>query len=40
MTAPKNAHVIDAVYFADMMYKGVDTDEKNFKWFSKLSKEE
>ena len=36
---PKNAHVIDAVYFPDMMYKGVDTEEKNFRWFSKLSME-
>ena len=39
MMTLKNAHVIDAVYFADMMYKDVGTEEKNFRWFSKLSME-
>ena len=27
---PKNNNVIDAVYFAELMYKGVDKEEDNF----------
>ena len=33
---PKHSHVIDAVYFAEAMYKGVDEEEDNYEaWMNK-----
>ena len=38
MLTPDNENMIDAVYFANMMYQGVSDDAKNFKFFNKMSK--
>ena len=40
MLTPKKRHVIDAVFFGDIMYKGLDKKEKNYQFFTKLSKQE
>ena len=36
---PKHSHVIDVVYFAELMYKGVDEEEENYEaWMNKSEK--
>ena len=37
---PKKGNMIDAVYWAEMMYQGVYEEQKNYEEFSKKSKEE
>ena len=34
---PKNNNVIDAVFFAELMYKGVDPEEENYPAWSRKS---
>ena len=37
---PKKANMIDAVYWAEMMYQGVNEDQENYPEFMRKSKEE
>ena len=37
MLTPEKENMIDAEFFAEMMYKGVDDDQKNWKFFNRAS---
>ena len=37
---PKKSNMIDAVYWAEMMYQGVHEEQENYQEFSRKSKEE
>ena len=40
LLTPKKANMIDAVYWAEMMYQGVHEEQKKYQELSKKSKEE
>ena len=35
MMTPEKENIIDAEFFAELMYKGVDNDQKNWNFFSR-----
>ena len=37
MLTPERENIIDAVFFAEMMYKGVDDDQRNWDFFRRMS---
>ena len=40
LLTPEKANMIDAVYWAEMMYQGVHPEQENYREFMKKSKEE